>query len=516
MGIIELHKRRVLAPILPVINNTFIGGVSSVINTPALLAAKLLNYPSGTAFSASNIENFTIVGSNIECYISDNYELVPSAFSANTLITYYLDDSNYCKKSNGNMFKDAINLERFNLQGLINISQRDFANCPKIKQAIFPNCTSVSAGFAAFSSDVFHSSIKLESIYLPLCTYIGASVGNEESFRNINSTKKIYMHPSMATINAGGVEGDLVGHSISYVSNFIAPNPITDLTIGNVFATALQLNFTAPTGSTNAIAFYEVYNGTVYLGKITESGKYITGLTVNTLYANLQVKPVDIYYNKSTSNIISQTTLSALVYQDSLVSYYKMENNVLDNWVINNGTATSITYAAGLVGQSAGFNGTTSFIDLNSTSIIGGKSTFSLSIIFKYGGKANSVLYGSWSTGLEKIIVRINTGQIQFYTKTSAIVGGSFVAFTDTSSYHILICTYDGTTMRVYLDNVLSGTTYAQTGIIGSGGETEKIGKERTTVADGRMDDVSIFNKALTVGEVSEINAKLNSGQSLI
>ncbi len=487
----EYGKKRGGAP------NTFIGGVASVINTPALLAAKLQNYPSRSPFSAANITNFTIVGSDIECYIGVDYQIAGNAFFNNTLITYY-EDYFSCKSVLLNVFRNS-----------------------SIKIVCLKECLELYQGIN--DSFQFYDAYNLEVCCLPKCITYGAWIDATKPYIFQGSTKtgfRLYAEPTMQTINAGAEEGDIAwarankSARIAYVTDFTAPNPITDLSVATVYGTALQLNFTAPTGNTNAIEFYEVWVNGVYVKKIV-SGGFVTGLSLNTSYT-IEVKPTDIYYNKSTSNIVTQTTSATYVIPTAnIVSYYKMEGNVLDSVGTNNGTATAITYEAGLVGQTAVFNGTTSFINLNSTSIIGGKSAFSLVIPFKMTTKTENSLYGSWGTP-EKIIVRVLSGQIQFYTHTGTQVGGSFIAFTDTTAFHIITCTYDGAKMRVYLDNVLSGTTYNQTGTINLGGDTEKIGNDRGNTGSGLFDEVSIFNKALTAAEVSDINAKYESGQSLI
>jgi len=137
---------------------------------------------------------------------------------------------------------------------------------------------------------------------------------------------KIYINPFLQTSNAGAEEGDIAyartrGATIRYVTDFTAPNPITNLSIGNVYGTAIQLNFTAPTGSLNTIDFYEVWVNGRYYQDITGSGQYITGLTPSTVY-NIEVKPTDIYYNKSTSNIVTQTTSDGAITDLSIGNIY--------------------------------------------------------------------------------------------------------------------------------------------------------------------------------------------------
>jgi hypothetical protein len=126
---------------------------------------------------------------------------------------------------------------------------------------------------------------------------------------------KIYAHPSMATINSGGVEGDLAraiirGATVRYVTNFTKPNPVTSLSTGTITTTTVQINFTSPTGSTNTYDFSEVYVKNAsgyweYKSKIA-SGGYLTGLTTATHY-DLKIVARDIYYNGTESFLSTNT-----------------------------------------------------------------------------------------------------------------------------------------------------------------------------------------------------------------
>lgn len=298
----EFGKSRGFAP------NVFIGGVASVINTPALLAVNFLNHPSDTTFSASNIKNFTIIGNDIQCYIGVDYKIGYNIFWGNSLITYF-KDLGRCKSFGVNSFRECPNLQYIDCLGagpfLGSYVAHGSANCTLIN---LPNATSLPNNF--FYDDATPNP---KTFYIPRATILGIATGYDSCMYLIPSNSKIYANPFLQTSNAGAEEGDIAyarntrGATIRYVTNFTPPNQINNLSIGNVYSTALQINFTAPTGSTNAIESYDCYANGFYKNTITASGQYITGLTPNTSY-NIELKPVDIFYNKSTSNIVTQTT----------------------------------------------------------------------------------------------------------------------------------------------------------------------------------------------------------------
>lgn len=505
--------------------NTFIGGVASTITTSGALATKL-------GIASNRITNFKIVGSDIECRISGSYSIPANCFNSNTSITYYRDYDNLVVSIGGSAFQFTTLITELDLAGVLNSGSYYGSN---INRIIFKNCTTVPAyGFA--------NSGNVKLIYIPNATSLGGTSGNNDVFLIGGGSpsfggRLLYVHPSLATNNAGAPDGDLAyaisqGAIVRYVTNFTAPNTITNLSVGNVYGTAVQLNFTAPTGSTNAIEYYEVYVNGVYNKTVTTSGKYITGLSLNTAYT-IEVKPVDIFYNKSTSNVVSQTTLATPVYQDSLVSYYKMENNVLDSVGANNGTATAITYASGIVGQTAVFNGSSSNIncgDSNDFSFGNGvaDSPFSIVSFVKHNGiKIDNEIASKRSLSVreyafyynntsKEIILRVYSGG------TNSIYKNFVFSVNLGTTWKSLVFSYDTDNIKLYVDGILINGVRTNIGTYVAMSNTTtpfSIGQLYNFPSisfGGQIDEVSIFNTALTAGEVSEINAKLNTGQSLI
>jgi hypothetical protein len=331
--------------------NTFIGGVASTITTSGALATKL-------EIASNRITNFKIVGSDIECRISGSYVIPDSCFRSDTSITYYYDYEN-CTLINYRAFRDCTNLSEVVFDNVTYIDSQAFYKSVNLKKAILKSV--ITIGFQAFDGDGIIS--KLSTLYAPNCTILGGTIGFDFVFRN-QLNVIFYCHPSLATNNAGAPDGDITNTAFSnkviprYVTNYTPPSSITNLSVGNVYGTAVKLNFTAPS-STNVIDYYECYANGVYKNTITSSGEYVTGLTLNTAYT-FQLIPVDIFYNKSTSNVVSATTVTSSVPTTGLVSYYKLDSNSNDNWGSNNGTDTSVSYVAGKIGNAGSYNGTTS------------------------------------------------------------------------------------------------------------------------------------------------------------
>lgn len=280
--------------------NTEIGGVASTISTPALLASKL-------GILESRITNFTVVGSDIKCKITGSYSIPTSAFLANSSITYYRDSDYLVNAIGVDAFKSSTISGIVDFQNAITVGATAFDSCYYISRINLKNATTI--GDSAFSNAIAF----LESVYIPSCTSLGSTSAANNVFMNLNTSIKIYTNPVLATNNAGSPDGDLTyaisrGATVAYVTSFVVPNPVTTLTTGSIYNTAIQTNFTPPTGSTNAIDFYDVYINGVFSNKITSSGGYAANLPMNTS-CNITVYAIDIFYNKSlVSNSITQST----------------------------------------------------------------------------------------------------------------------------------------------------------------------------------------------------------------
>lgn len=283
---VNLVNSYIFTPPVDLSTNTEIGGVASTISTPALLATKL-------GIDVSRITNFSIVGSDIKCKITGSYGIPASAFLSNVNISYYED-----------------------VGGLVNYIGNESFKSNSLKWLFLPAV--VSTGTDCFADG---SGNQRDFVYIPLCTDLGGTSGDNNCFIYGLQTKKIYCHPSLATNNGGAPDGDIAyaisqGATVRYVTNFTAPNPVTTLAAGTIYNTAIQLNFTAPS-STNAIEYYELYKDGVFVKNITVSGGYLTGLTPSTSY-NFTLIAVDIFLNKSVvSNSMSVSTTNTVLDTDA-------------------------------------------------------------------------------------------------------------------------------------------------------------------------------------------------------
>jgi len=296
--------------------NTSIGGVSATITTASALATKL-------AISVGAISNFTIIGSDINCMITGSYVIQADCFFANNAIKFYYDNDNLISDIKDRAFQNALNFKKGIFNGITTITGNFvFGGGVNNKRLTLIMSNLVTANAVPF----YYCGDCDFTLYAPNFRTIASSTGDNTSFYTILSTSILYVHPSLATSNSGGVEGDIAyaigrGATVRYVTNLTNPNPATSITTGSIYNSAVQLNFTSPTGSTNAIDYYEVYINGVLSNNIYRSGDCVVGLSKNTNY-NINIIAVDIFYNKSlVSNTVNATT-SNYSYTDTEANTY--------------------------------------------------------------------------------------------------------------------------------------------------------------------------------------------------
>lgn len=480
--------------------NTYIGGVSGTIATSSALATKL-------GISVGAISNFTVVGSDIKCKITGSYAM--NSWSDNTAITYIKDTDNLV--TNTPQFDNCTNMSgvvKFITPTTNGVSY--LVTNSNIDAILLPNVTSV------YTQAFFENTSKIRDYYIPRCTNLGGSSADNSVFFGINSGSTIYCDPSLATNNGGNPDGDLQyainrGVRVSYVQNFSLPNtPV--LSFGNIYDTSLQITNSAG-ASTNSVDFYNIYNNGIYIGKSING--YIVGLTPSTSY-NISVEAVDIYRNISPiSNTVTQSTnTTATPYPlEKIISSWRMENNLLDYYKGSNGYGTAITYASGLVGQTAVFNGTTSKIDFNNN------TAFQLS----NGSIVAVVNTSAAGSSFRGIVVKSNayslfldSGVLVTYSWGAPVGAKSTGINLNDGLNHIIVMTFQsGVTngTKIYLDGTLVLTT---TMSVNSQGNVLQVGANITAQQlNGEIDEVTIFSSVLTASEVTAITSMLNSGNSL-
>ena len=185
----------------------------------------------------------------------------------------------------------------------------------------------------------------------------------------------------------------------------------------------------------------------------------------------------------------------------------------------NTGTLTnSPTWTTGKIGGALSFDGVNDYADIGTMDISGSGITiaawvkadsFLSAIDTRFISKANSTaeqghywMLGQTNSGGDKLRFRLKAGGS---TQTLIASSGDLPI----NTWFHAIATYDGTTMRLYKDGIEVGSV-AKSGTINTDTTIPaNIGRnpDGSNHMDGTMDDVRIYNRALTSADISALYA---------
>lgn len=513
--------------------NTFFGGIGDEINTPSLMAAKLINV------SASNIKNFSVDSdNNVSFYINKNWKIASGAFENSLKLKFIISQNNKLQNIGGTdniVYSTILGASncKFVLSRAINTIGRQAIQNSGLKLLYYPNCTFIGPrGFTGLKSFI---------AYLPNTTVIESIT----EFTNDYSGCKAYLNPYLATVNEGNVHPgvqDFInkGGVVQWVYDLTPPDTIVDLSISltDMFVIA---NFTTPS-SVNPLDFFELWLEEIGVNdilqksvpqkeRIKQTGDILPLLKPDTDY-KLRLATCDVYYNGSglsetpafSNEVFFKTPVNLL---PKPISYWKNNGDANDAIGSNNGVNTDITYVSGKVGQAANFNGTTSEMKINShPSLSFLDNKFSISLWFNLDTVASDMIFFRKRNAsfVEYVFDYVN-GELRFWlfggvTSTRLQLSKPYSISTSTW-YHVSI-TFDGLDLKLYINGV--NEPISQTNI---GGFTKTtftpaelvFGINFTTPYrnyQGKMDEIIFFDEALTPAQVTTIYNKGNAGIPLI
>ncbi len=202
-----------------------------------------------------------------------------------------------------------------------------------------------------------------------------------------------------------------------------------------------------------------------------------------------------------------------------MTAWYPGQNNANDVVGGNNATLVgSPGYAAGKVGQAFDFNGTSQFAQVIPGTALATVPQFSADGWFYWRGHVNP-------TGHDGLIVKMKDGVTDAFSTFIATTDNSILGIVDgntfssasgvvpTNQWFHLAQTYDGTNARIYL-NGIQVATFAHAGPLVSNGAFY-IGNRggNSHFFNGLIDEVEVFNQALTPTQVANLVAASGAGK---
>lgn len=216
---------------------------------------------------------------------------------------------------------------------------------------------------------------------------------------------------------------------------------------------------------------------------------------------------------------------------NNMVAYWKLDEssgNTIDSAGGYTGLNSNATYSAGKINNGGVFNGTNSYIDIQNTAGI----TFTNQLTLSAWVKPNSLIHAYTDRGV--ITKNGPLGEIFYLSHEGDVTGtvDTWAGFVDIGAsekwifsttnpvpgnWYYIVMTYDGANQKFYVNGVLE-STIAMTGMISNYtndivlGTRSLNGTTPWRVFNGTIDEVAIWKRALSAGEITSI---YNAGNGL-
>jgi PKD repeat protein len=299
------------------------------------------------------------------------------------------------------------------------------------------------------------------------------------------------------------------------LSTTIVSNPVTVSFIGD--SSAISITGGEYSISDNGGSTWEDWTSE----SDTISPGNVVRVRLNSSANNLTSSTVTLTIGSISSDFTVTTAASGDPNASGLVSWWKAENNAYDSVGGNHGTLNGgATYASGQIGQAFSFDGVDDYVQVSdSPSLNIGAGDFSLTLWANYAA-VRSGLYGTLpnvfmgqdegSGTTHKWIFFSTEGGLYFHVNnagSSTFVGSD--AFTlQTGQWYHLVLTRSGSLYTFYMNGALAGTV-TDSMYIPDVSAPLTIGQaEGRGYFNGLLDEVKIYNRALTATEVLKLFGK--------
>lgn len=217
--------------------------------------------------------------------------------------------------------------------------------------------------------------------------------------------------------------------------------------------------------------------------------------------------------------LLSLNTYGALT--DNLESYYKMDNttgNIYDELGRSNmNQVGTVGSGNGKILTSRGSYTTSNYFSRNNHWQLNGNTNFSVSLWVNDSGASTNggaIILGDNSAGNRYFWLHLWGASDRLYMQDDSTDRSLNIGALPTNTWIHIVFTYNATDdkARIYINNILNGTSSAFTGITSTQTFTNIGAKATGNNIDGYVDEVGFWNKTLSVSEISQL---YNSGSGL-
>jgi hypothetical protein len=300
------------------------------------------------------------------------------------------------------------------------------------------------------------------------------------------------------------------------------PEPV----VSSVSATSAAVGGAITIQGTNLFAVAAVmFDGAPAQFVIQSSGELIVSVPTNATTGPITLETLNGGL-VTASSIFTVTVQECTPPPSGLISWWPGQSNALDIAGGNNGTlAGGVTFANGEVGQAFNLDGATGFI--STLLLVTNPQSFSLSLWFRTVTTRGGVLMGfgqsqsNTTANYDRNLYLDNTGTIHFgvFDATEEVVN-SAAGYNDDLWHQVVASLSPSTGISLYVDGVLTGNNPAASSAASYNGywimgENNLGGwpfQPSSDYFNGEIDEISVFNRALSSSEVQSIYAAGSAG----
>ena len=173
----------------------------------------------------------------------------------------------------------------------------------------------------------------------------------------------------------------------------------------------------------------------------------------------------------------------------------------------NDGTVHNATWVDGKYGKALSFNGTSDYVEIAHAASLAPASSISLEALVKFARNNTMEVILTKSTAGKDVWQDYSlTHEANNVFRGIFVVAGNIrvvnsLTHTDINVWHHVVSTFDGQNLKMYVNGVLEGTAnYA--GALGTSTNALRIGKQTVYYFQGVIDEVRIYNRALSAAEI--------------
>jgi hypothetical protein len=228
----------------------------------------------------------------------------------------------------------------------------------------------------------------------------------------------------------------------------------------------------------------------------------------------LSASEIQAIFNAGTAGKCKPT---ATVSPSGQVGWWSGDGNANDIAGTNNGTLTNgAGFAIGKVGQSFNFDGVDDSVQVSTTAINFGTGDFTIDLWFNQNSTsaAGSSLFGK-TVGIfpndQTYLLETSNGNLLRFLVRGTTANENDLNITvslPTSTWHHVVAVRQDNINRLYLNGLQIGQQTAGSNVnTGAGGEAfiGRLPEIPTRFFDGRIDETSLYNRALTDAEITSI-----------